>query len=71
MRAKDQDDFEDVASDTLWGVPAIAKFIGRSVRQTRWLIHKNVVPATKRGAKTITGSRAEIRKTFLSSADRG
>jgi hypothetical protein len=56
----------DLAADLLWGVPAIANFIGRTPRQTNYLIYKKIVPVIKRGRKTIVGSRSEIRKAFFS-----
>jgi len=54
----------DVAADTLWGVAAIADFIGRTPRQTHYLICKKIIPARKRGHRLITASRSEIRRAF-------
>ena len=45
----------------LWGVRAIADYIGRSERQTYYLIEKNLIRGIKRvGPKTLVGNPAEI-----------
>jgi hypothetical protein len=72
MDAKSNEDTDvnedDVAGDVLWGVGAIADFIGRTKRQTYYLIDRGIVPVTKHGAKTITASRERLRVVFSSSA---
>jgi hypothetical protein len=65
MPAQLRDD-DDVAHDLLWGVPAIARFIGRGIRPTRYLIEAGIIRATKRGPKTITASKREIREDLAS-----
>ena len=39
-----------IAEDTLEGAAAIAIFIGKSVRQTQWLLEAKQLPAFKMGA---------------------
>jgi hypothetical protein len=55
---------DDVAADTLWGVPAIAKFIGLKKRKTDYLISKKIIPVKKHSHKITSASRAEIRAVF-------
>jgi hypothetical protein len=38
------------ANDLLWGVEAIAAYIGRNVRQTYYLVQTQKIPAQKMGA---------------------
>jgi hypothetical protein len=33
--------------DLLWSVPEIARFIGRTKRQTYWLLERGALPARK------------------------
>jgi hypothetical protein len=61
-RLQNDDAVSDVADDVLWGVPSIAAFIGRGIRQTRYLIQRRIIRTTKRGRKTITGSKRQIRE---------
>jgi hypothetical protein len=46
--------------DLLWGVPAIAKHIERSVRQAQYLIETKKIPFTRLGPKMIVGSRSAL-----------
>ena len=51
--------------DLLWGVPAIADHINRTVRQTYYLIENDLIPVTKLGPRTIVarvGDRSRIFK---------
>ncbi|MGL3211653.1 hypothetical protein [Bradyrhizobium sp. BR 1433] len=50
--------------DLLWGVQAIATHIKRTVRQTYYLIERDLIPATKLGARTIVARRSEIDNAF-------
>jgi hypothetical protein len=52
-----------VGDDLLRGVPAIAKEIGQSVRQTYWQLETGVLPGGKIG-QTWVGSRQTLRKFF-------
>jgi hypothetical protein len=38
------------ANDLLWGVEAIAAYIGRNIRQTYYLVQTKKIPAQKSGA---------------------
>jgi hypothetical protein len=51
---------QDLSSDVLWGVDAIAKYIQRTTRQTYYLIAKRKIPAKKLGAKTIVARKSEL-----------
>jgi hypothetical protein len=51
--------------DIIWGVEAIAKAIGRSQRQTFWILEKKLIPARKVGrlwAVSRRGLRAHFEK---------
>jgi len=65
MPAQLRDD--DVRGDTLWGVAEISVFIGRDVRQTRWLIQRGIIRVTKPAPKTIIASKREIREDLRKS----
>jgi predicted DNA-binding transcriptional regulator AlpA len=54
----------ELHSDLLWGVEAIAKFIGRERRQVYYLIARRAFPSRKIGHRTIVASKSELR-TFL------
>jgi hypothetical protein len=53
-----------LSDDLLWGVAAIADFIGVSPRKCYWLIDAGKIPITKHGHRTIVASRAELRRVF-------
>jgi hypothetical protein len=56
-----------VANDTIWGVSGkdgIAAYIGRKPSQAYYLIEKNKLPVKKHGHRTITASRAQLRRLF-------
>jgi hypothetical protein len=55
-------------SDVLWGVPAIADFIERPLRQTYYMIERQMIPVKKLSHRIIVGSKKEIAKA-LSGAD--
>jgi hypothetical protein len=46
--------------DLLWGVDAIAKYIGRTRRQCYYLIQRGAIPATKLSHRTIAARRSEL-----------
>ena len=46
--------------DLLWGVPEIAAYIGRTVRQTYYLVENDLIPVTKLGPRTIVARASEI-----------
>lgn len=48
------------SNDLLWGAEAIADHIGRSKRQTYYLIEIEAIPVKHLGPRTIVGSRSEI-----------
>jgi hypothetical protein len=50
--------------DTLWGVQAIADYIGRNRRQTYYYLQEGLIPGKKIGAIWI-GSKSKLR-AFLS-----
>jgi hypothetical protein len=49
--------------DLIWGCPAIAAEILKSVRQTYYLLEHGLIPARKIGSRWIA-SRAELRAFF-------
>lgn len=56
-----------LANDLLWGVDGkdgIAAFIGVDVRKAYYLISRGEIPTKKLGHRTITASRAELRRLF-------
>jgi hypothetical protein len=55
MLAKHEDE-----SDLLWGVPAIAREIGRNPRMTYWLLRRKLIPGRKVGALWVA-SREKLR----------
>lgn len=52
---------EEPADDLLWGVPRIAKFIGKSLTETQYLIRMGLLPIGRLGPKTIFSSKKELR----------
>jgi hypothetical protein len=55
--AKVQDELSD---DILWGVPAIARFIGKPLTKTEYLVRTGQLPVGRLGPKTIIGSKRQI-----------
>jgi hypothetical protein len=58
---------EDLSDDILWGVRGrngIARFIGRTERETYYLIDRQMLPVKKLGHRTITASKRQLRKLF-------
>ena len=53
-----------LAADLLWGVAAIADFLGVPTRRAQYLIDAGKIPVTKHGHRTIVASRAELRRVF-------
>jgi hypothetical protein len=53
---------ESAAYDLLWGVPNIAKEIGRSTAQTYYLIAQGRIPVAKLGHRTVIASRKQLRR---------
>lgn len=56
---------ETLGDDLLWGREAIARFIGKSVRQTTYLLETGRIPGGKVGAQWCA-SRAALRQHFAS-----
>ena len=56
------------SGDLLWGAEAIAGHIGRSVRQTYYLIENDMIPVKRLGPKMIVGRRTEIDASLKSEA---
>ena len=54
----------DEFADLLWGAQAIADYIGRSYRQTVYLLSTKKLPAQKLGSTWI-GNRAKLRACLL------
>ena len=52
-----------LADDILWGADAIARYIGRSRRQTFHMLQTGLLPARKVGDQWIA-SKAELRQRF-------
>ena len=63
LSAPSNDDF----SDLLWGAQAIADYIGKSYRQTVYLLSTKKLPAQKLGSTWI-GNRAKLRARLLGEA---
>ena len=57
-------------NDTLWGVQAIADFIGHNRRQTYYYLQEGLIPGKKIGAIWV-GSKSKIRKHLSSSDEEG
>jgi hypothetical protein len=49
---------DDIASDRLQGISAIAKFIDESERRTHYLLSKGLIPCGKRGGRWEASKRA-------------
>jgi hypothetical protein len=50
------------ADDVLWGTPAIADFIGKSLSETQYLIRTGALPVGRLGPKTIFSSKRQLRR---------
>jgi hypothetical protein len=64
-------DRQKLADDLLWGVDGpngIAAFLGINPRRCYYLIDRQVIPVRKIGHRTITASRAELRRLFAGTA---
>jgi Helix-turn-helix domain len=59
---------EPLATDLLWGVDEIARFIGVPLRKAYYLIDAGKIPVTKHGHRTIVASRNELRRLFAPEA---
>jgi hypothetical protein len=59
---------EPLSDDLLWGVDAIAAFIGVPLRKAYYLIDAGKIPVRKFGHRTITASRVELRRLFAPEA---
>jgi hypothetical protein len=57
------------SGDLLWGAEAIADHIGRSKRQTYYLIENEMIPVKRIGPKMIVGSATEITASLKSESD--
>jgi hypothetical protein len=60
---------DSLASDLLWGVDGpdgIAAYLGIDARRCYYLIETGRLPIRKLGRRTITASRAELRRHFAS-----
>ncbi len=58
-----QDNADRLGNDLLWGVRAIAQEVGRSERQTLYLLETGQLPAEKVGQRWCS-SRKGLRKRF-------
>lgn len=56
--------------DVLWGVKAIADYIGRSHRETYHLIKLKIIPTRKAGYKTVIGIKPEIDRALAALPER-
>jgi hypothetical protein len=61
----DPGDNSGVSLDLIWGVSAISKAIGRTERQTFYLLEMGKLPATKLGERWVA-SRGGLHKFFSS-----
>ncbi len=50
------------SDDVLWGVPAIANFIGRSIHEAQYLIRTKAITVGRLGPKTIIASKRQLRR---------
>ena len=57
---------EILSEDLLWGIPAIAKHVRRSVRQTSYLIETKALPVKKLGRRIICARKSELDATLRS-----
>ncbi|UVC08259.1 DNA-binding protein [Rhizobium sp. TH2] len=57
----------DPALDLVWGLEAISKLIGRSVRQTHYMLSTGKLPAKQVGERWVT-SRSKLVAFFLEDA---
>ena len=60
---------DNLAADLIWGVDGpngIAAFIGVPARKVYYMIETGRLPIRKFGRRTITASRAELRRHFAS-----
>jgi len=53
-----------VPGDLIWGAVAIAQYINRPVRMTRYLIATGRIPVKRLGPRTIAARTSEIDRTF-------
>jgi hypothetical protein len=51
---------QDGMTDSLFGVRAIAAYVGQPIRKTRYLIHIKAIPVTRAGERIIIGSKRAI-----------
>lgn len=47
-------------NDILWGVAAIANYIGRERRQVYYMLSRGTLPAKKLGSRTIMARKSEL-----------
>ena len=67
----DDAEAEKLNSDLIWGTPAIAAEIGKTLRETQYLIRKNKLPIGRLGPKTIFSSRKKLRQFLTPKESRG
>ena len=48
--------------DVLWGVRAIAEYIGKTVSETQYLIRTDALPIGRLGPKTIFASKRQLNR---------
>jgi len=51
---------DDRDNENIWGVPAMARYIGRTPRQVYHLIAKGRLPVKKLGRRTIVARKREL-----------
>lgn len=61
------DTTSDKPLDLIWEVEEIAKVIGRSQRQTRYMLSKGELPAKKVGGRYVA-ERGQLQRFFMETA---
>ncbi len=51
---------DQLANDLLWGVPAIADYLGKSLTETQYLVRINALPVGRLGPKTLFASKRQL-----------
>jgi len=55
-------EIQQVSDDVLWGVQAIADYIGLSLTATQYLVRIDALPVGRLGPKTIFASKRQLRR---------
>jgi hypothetical protein len=59
----------ELSSDIIWGVAAIAAYIGRTDRQTYYLVETGAIPAKKVGVRRIAARKSELDRALAHGGD--